>query len=125
MNHIVKTFKIGDCNSIKTPLEVHLKLQKDTKGKQVCSTNFRSLLGCLQYLMNTRLDLTYNVSYLSRFMDKPSSKHLSAAKRILSYLKGTENYRLLYNRGNKDLKIIGYSDSEFAGDINDRKSTSG
>ena len=57
-------------------------------------------------------------------MDKPSSEHLSAAKRILRYLKGTENFGLLYNIRNRDLKISGYSDSDFARDINDRKSTS-
>ena len=53
-------------------MEVHLKLQKYIEGKQVCSTNFRSLIGSLRYLMNTGPDLTYIVSYLSRFMDKPS-----------------------------------------------------
>ena len=58
-------------------------------------------------------------------MDKPSSEHLSAAKRILRYLKGNVNYDILYNRGNRDLKITEYSDSDFARDINDRKSTSG
>ena len=71
-NHILKKFKMSDYNSIKTPMEVHLKLQKYIEGKQVCSTNFRSLIGSLTYLMNTRPDLTYIVSYLSRFMDKPS-----------------------------------------------------
>ena len=116
---------MSDCNSIKTPIEVHLKLQKETEGKQVSSTNFRGLIGSLKYLMNTRPDLTYSVSYLSRLMDKPSSEHLSAAKRILRYLKGTENFGHLYNRGNRDLNIIGYSDSDFAGDVNDIKSTSG
>ena len=114
-----------DCNSIKMRMEVYSKLQKETEGKQVNLTNFRSLIGSLMYLMNTRPDLTYSVSYLIRFMDKPSSEHLSTAKGILRYLKGTENYGLLYNRGNKDLKITGYSDSDFAGDTNDRKSTSG
>ena len=43
----------------------------------------------------------------------------------MRYLKGTENYGLLYNRGNRDLKITEYNDSDFAGDINDRKNTSG
>ena len=113
-NHILKTFKMSDCNSIKTPMKVHLKLQKDIEGKQVYSTNFRSLIGSLKYLMNIRPNLTYCVSYLSRFMDKPSLEHLSKAKRIMRYFKGTKNYGLLYNRGNRDLKIIGYCDSDVA-----------
>ena len=116
---------MSDCNAIKMPMEVHLKLQKKAQGKQVNSTNFRSLIGSLRYLLNTIPDLTYSVSYLSRFMDKPSSDHLAAAKRILRYLKGTMNFCLMYNRGDRDLTITGYSDSEFSGDINNRKSTSG
>ena len=69
-NHILKVFKMNDCNAIKTPMEVHLKLQREAKGKLVNSTNFRSLIGSLRYLMNTRPDITYSVCYLSRFMDK-------------------------------------------------------
>ena len=124
-NHILKVFKMNDCNAIKTPMEVHLKLHREAEGKRVNSTNFRSLIGSLRYLMNTRPDITYSVSYLSWFMDKPSSEHLVAAKRILRYLKGTVNFGILCKRGDKDMKITGYSDSDFFGDINDRKSTSG
>ena len=124
-NHILKVFKMNDCNAIQTPMEVHLKLQKEAEGKLVNSTNFRSLIGSLRYLMNTMPDITYCVSYLSRFMDKPSSEHLAAAKRILRYLKGIVNFSILYKRGDRDMKITGYSNSDFAGDINDRKSTSG
>ena len=98
---------MSECNTTKTPIEVHLKVQKDGEGEQVCSTNFRSLIGSLRYLMNTRPDLTYSVSYLSRFMDKPNSEQLLAAKRILRYLKGIENLGFSYKKGNKDLKIIG------------------
>ena len=60
-----------------------------------------------------------------RRVNKPSSEHLVAAKRILRYLKGTMNFGILYKRGDKDMKITGYSDSDFAGDINDMKSTLG
>ena len=123
-NHILKVFKMNDCNAIKTPMDVHIKLQREAEGKLVNSANFRSLIGSLRYHMNTRPDITYSVSYLSRFVDKPSSEHLVAAKRILRYLKGTVNFRILYKRGDRDMKITGYSDSDFAGGINDRKSTS-
>ena len=113
-NHILKVFKMNDCNAIQTPMEVHLKLQREAEGKLVNSTNFRSLIGSLRYLMNTRPDITYCVSYLSRFMDKPSSEHLAAAKRILRYLKGTVNFGILYKRGDRDMKIIGFNDSDFS-----------
>ena len=125
INHILKVFKMNGCNAIQTLMGVHLKLQREAEGKLVNSTNFKSLIGSLRYLMHTRPDITYCVIYLSRFMDKPSSEHLAAAKRILRYLKGTVNFGILYKRGDRDMKITGYSDSDFAGDINDRKSTSG
>ena len=125
INHVLKAFKMDECNAIQTPMEVHLKLQRENQGKLVNSTNYRSLIGSLRYLLNTRPDLTFCVSYLSRFMDKPSSEHLAAAKRILRYLKGTVNFGVLYKKGDRNMKITGFSDSDFAGDINDRKSTSG
>ena len=125
INHVLKAFKMDECNAIQTPMEVHLKLQRENQGKLVNSTNFRSLIGSLRYLMNTRPDITFCVSYLSRFMDKPSSEHLAAAKRILRYLKGTVNFGVSYKKGDRNMKITGFSDSDFAGDINDRKSTSG
>ena len=98
INHILKAFKMDDCNAIQTPMEVHLKPHREAEGKLVNLTNFRSLIGSLRYLMNTRLDITFCVSYLSRFMDKPSSEHLAAAKRILRYLNGTVNFGILYKR---------------------------
>ena len=52
-NHILKVFKMNDCNAIKAPMEVHLKLQREAEGKLVNLTNFRSLIGSLRYLMNT------------------------------------------------------------------------
>ena len=58
-------------------------------------------------------------------MDKPSSEHLAAAKRILRYLKGTVNFGVSYKKGDRSMKVTGFSDSDFSGDINDRKSTSG
>ena len=125
INHVLKVFKMDECSAIQTPMEVHLKLQRENQGKLVNSTNFRSLIGSLRYLMNTRPDITFCVSYLSRFMDKPSSEHLAAAKRILRYLKGTVNFGVSYKKGDRNMKITGFSDSDFAGDINDRKSTSG
>ena len=55
-------------------------------------------------------------------MEAPTSTHMKATKRILRYLKGTINYGLLYS-SSIDFKLIGFSDSDFAGDIDDRKST--
>ena len=104
-------------------MEARLKLVKDGKEDEENPSQFRSLICSLRYLLNTRPDITYNVNYLSRYMNKLSSEHMSAAKRILRYIKGTSSFGLRYERGKKNYSIQGLSDSDFAGDSDDRKST--
>ena len=58
-------------------------------------------------------------------MSKPNSEHMSAAKRILRYIRGTSSFRLRYERGKKNYSIQGFSDNDFAGDSDDRKSITG
>ena len=116
---------MSECNSVKTPMEAHLKLGAERENDEVNPSKFRSLIGSLRYLLNTRPDLTYSVNYLSRFMSKPSSEHMNAAKRVLRYIKGTSSFGLRYERGMKKHFVQGFSDSDFAGDKFDRKSTSG
>ena len=77
------------------------------------------------YLINTQPDITYSVNYLRRYLNKPSSQHMSAAKRILRYIKGTSSFRLRYERGKKNYSIQGFSDNDFVGDSDYRKSTTG
>jgi len=71
----------------------------------------------------TRPDLAYTMSRLSKFFDSPTEEHAAAAKRVLRYLKGTVNKGITY-MGSKRT-FAGYSDSDFAGDVDDRKSTGG
>ena len=59
------------------------------------------------------------------YMENPTLDHLSATKRILRYVKGTLNFGLRYSKYQSQDPLIGYSDSDFAGDMDDRKSTSG
>ncbi|EOY03877.1 Cysteine-rich RLK (RECEPTOR-like protein kinase) 8 [Theobroma cacao] len=66
----------------------------------------------------------YSVSFLSRFMKEPTDQHYTAAKRVLKYLKGTLNHEIHFTRFPK-FKLIGYSDCDWAGNIDDSKSTSG
>ena len=106
-------------------MEARLKLEKEGREEEENPSKFRSLIGCLRYLVHTRPDITYSVNYLSRFMSKPNSEHMSAAKRILRYIRGTSLFGLRYERGKKNFVVQGFSDSDFAGDRNDRKSTTG
>lgn len=76
------------------------------------------------YLTATRPDLAFAVSMISRFMENPTEQHLTAAKRIMRYIKGTLSYGILY-KTDQEAKLFAYSDSDYAGDQDDRKSTSG
>ena len=104
-------------------MECRLKLKREG-GVEVEYALFRKLIGCLRYLTLTRLDLIFSVSYLSQFMSKPYSNHMAAAKRVLRYIKGTSDYGLVYE-SDTDCRLMGYCDSDYAGDLDDRKSTSG
>ena len=77
------------------------------------------------YLITTRPDIMYSVSLISRYMENPTESHLFAIKRILRYLKCTIDFGILYQKGDNEDMILGYTDSDYAGDIDDRKSTSG
>ena len=89
------------------------------------ATEYRSLIGSLRYLCNSRPDLAYAVGYLSRFMEVPRQEHLTAVKRVLRYVAGTVHWGVHYHPGGVAPKLLGYSDSDLAEDVNDRKSTSG
>jgi hypothetical protein len=107
-------------------MEQRLKLYKGKEEEVVEPTAYRSIIGSLRYIMNTRPDLAYSVGVVSRYMEAPRKAHWVAVKRILRYLKGTIGYGCKYERG-IGLKpiLLGYSDSDFAGDAEDRKSTTG
>ncbi|KAG6411307.1 hypothetical protein SASPL_129387 [Salvia splendens] len=121
---ILKKFKMEDCKPINTPVECGVKLSKNDKGEKVDPTLYKSLVGSLRYLTCTRPDILYATGLVSRYMENPTTTHFKAAKRILRYIKGTIDYGLLYSATN-DYRLVGYSDSDWAGDTDDRKSTSG
>ena len=115
-----------NCNSCETPMECRLKLSKLKSGDPINPTEYRSIIGSLRYIVNTRPDLAFVVGVVSRYMEAPGKEHWAAVKHILRYLKGTMGYGCKYERG-AELKpiLVGYSDSDYAGDPEDRKSTTG
>lgn len=121
---MLKRFNMFSCKSVASPLVLNCKLSKDDGEKLVDPTPYRSIVGSLLYLTITRPDLAYSASFLSRFMNAPSTSHVGAAKRVLRYLKGSINFGIMFER-NKDVKLEGYADSDWAGSIDDMKSTSG
>ncbi|PKU59392.1 putative mitochondrial protein [Dendrobium catenatum] len=121
---MLKKFKMDNCKPINTPIECRVKLSKHDEGERVDPTFFKSLVGSLRYLTCTRPDILYVVGLLSHYMETPTTSHLRTAKRILRYIKGTIHFGLLYSSSN-DFRLVGYSDSDWASDMNDRKSTTG
>ena len=84
---------------------------------------FASAVGSLMYAMLcTKPDICYAVRIVSRYQSDLGEEHWIAVKHILKYLRRTRNYMLLYSSGS--LETIGYTDSDFQGDIDSRKSTS-
>jgi hypothetical protein len=82
-------------------------------------------VGSLRYLVHTRLDLAYSVGYVSQFLQRSTTEHEQAVKRIVRYVAGTLDYSLYYPRCPGEAHLVGYSDSDHADDINTSKSTSG
>jgi len=127
---ILKKFKIDNCKPLSTPISngQHLSKtmcpQNETNIKEMESVPYAQAVGSLMYAMtSTRSDICHAVGLVSRYQSNPGKTHWQARKRIFKYLQGTKNIKLCF--GISDLKIAGYTHADFAGDANDRKSTSG
>jgi hypothetical protein len=117
---------MGDCKPCQTPMEEKLRLSKQSTAPKVDATRYRSIVGGLRYLVHTRPDIAFAVGFVSRFMEDPKEDHLAAVKHLLRYVAGTTSYGLVYpRRSGKGLELTGFSDSDMAGDIDGRKSTTG
>ena len=121
---ILNKFHMDDCKRTSTPMNQKEKFSKDDGTEKVDESQYRSLIGCLMYLTATRPDIMFSVSLLSRFMHCASEVHFQAAKRIVRYIKGTTNYGIKYSYC-QNFKLHGYSDSDWAGSIDDMRSTTG
>ena len=120
---ILEAVGLANYNPSITPMESRLKLSKSIIDLVVNAMEYRMIMGALRYLVNTRPDLAYAVGYTSRFMEKPTTEHLVAVKRMLRYVAGMVNYGCYYERKEGKTTLLGYSDSDHGADVNGRKST--
>jgi hypothetical protein len=121
---ILEMSNMTGCNPCHVPIEVRLKLSKQSTHPLVDATAYRSIVGSFRYLMNTRPDRAFAVSYMSHFLEKPREDHLAAMKKILRYVAGNCNWGIWFGRkkGNHAL-LTGFNDVDFAGDVDVRKNT--
>lgn len=111
------------CKPCPTPCLPTTKLLKFDGVPLSDPTLYRSLVGGLQYLTFSRPDIAFAVNTLCQFMHTPTEPHFSTVKHVLRYLAGTLTHRIHFTSG--DVHLQAYSDAEWAGDVNDRRSTTG
>ena len=140
MEKIVDRFGMSDSKPVPTPMEepksLDARLEVITENdNDAINIPYREAIGSLMYLMmGSRPDIAYAVGKLARFCEKPKWKHWVAVKRVLRYIRGTSKMGLCYDglkdglvdyqESVKETDLFGYCDSDWAGDVSDRKSTS-
>ncbi|KAK6124252.1 hypothetical protein DH2020_042004 [Rehmannia glutinosa] len=107
-----------------TPMVASLRLSKFTGDPSIDGTSYRSIVGALQYVTITRPEISYSVNKVSQYMVNPLDSHWKAVKRILRYLAGTPDVGLNFTAATH-LILTAFSDSDWAADLDDRRSTSG
>ena len=128
---VLRRFNMEECKPISVPLSPGEKLSHEqgafteTERRAMEVTPYRQVVGSLMYLMVcTRPDLAAAIGILARFMQDPGRPHWEAAKRVLRYVQHTRKLGLHYAR-RQNLEIVGFCDSDWGGDPDTRKSTTG
>ena len=131
INKILERFRMKDCSPSVAPIMKGDKLslnqcpKNDLENESMKNIPYASVVGSLMYAqVCTRPDIAYAVGVLGRYQSNPGVDHWRAAKKVMRYLQGTKDYMLMY-RQTDNLDLVGYSDADFAGCVDSRKSTSG
>ncbi|GJU38040.1 putative ribonuclease H-like domain-containing protein, partial [Tanacetum coccineum] len=121
---ILKKFNYTDVKTASTPVDLEKPLVKDGDANDVDVHIYRSMIRSLMYLTASRPDIMFEVCACARFQVTPKTSHLLAVKRIFRYLKGKPTLGLWYSRDSL-FELVAYTDSDYAGATQDRKSTTG
>ena len=126
INAILRRFGMEEAHSMQSPMDPNVHLDNtDCEDKPADKDQYLAIIGSLMYAaLATRPDISFCVTSLSRYNQSPLTMHLTAAKRVLRYLKHTKHYRLHYSR-DWTKSLAGFTDSDWAGRIATRKSIGG
>jgi len=125
---IIRRFGLLDAKPAKTPLDLQVDLNNPhCEDKSVDRKEYLTIVGSLMYaVLGSRPDIAFSVTALSRYNVQPLKMHLTAAKRVLRYLKATSNLCIHYRRlPHSELSAVGYTDSDWARNLKTRKSVGG
>ncbi|WVZ07203.1 hypothetical protein V8G54_020549 [Vigna mungo] len=131
INKVLKRLRMEKCSPGIVPIQKGDKFSQmqcpknDLERKAMESIPYASVVGSLMYAQTcTRPDISFAVGMLGRYQSNLGMDHWKAAKKVLRYLQGTKEYMLTYRKSDH-LEVIGYSDSDYVGCVDSRKSTFG
>lgn len=124
---VLERFGMREAKPVSIPIDPHVILYPVEEDDGPLSiVPHREAIGSLVFLATVfRPDIAYVVSSASKFLNRHSVEHWRAVKRIFAYLKGTKNYGLKYKSGGSKKELIGFSDADYANDVETRRSTTG
>ena len=125
IEQMAKRFGMLDSNYVATPLSPSAKLTSidDSTHPPPDPKLFRAIIGSLMYANMTRCDIAHAVSQLSRYLAKPTQAHMNEAKHVVAYLYHHRHLGPTYD-GNMSAELVGYTDADWAGCLDTRRSTS-
>ena len=131
INTIAKRFNISSGRSVTSPMDPSIDLRIAMDIDDTIDIPYTSLIVSINYCaISTCPDIVYATNKCAQFTSRPTLVHWEAAKRIVRYLLHTKEYGITYTQGGKGIEgyahnLAGYTDADYASDVNDRKSTTG
>ena len=122
LKKVLTRFGMSNCATAPTPMVINTQMQAELvdKARPEVTQEYQSMIGSMMYpMIQTRPDICYAITMLSRFNQNPNATHIQAAKRVIRYLKGSLNYGLFYGATND---LVGYTDADWASDAETRRS---
>src|SRR6266480_7761449 len=125
IKNLLKQHEMKNCHTVSTSMQEELQITNTAVNDDKFVNKYQSVVGSLQFLATyTRLDISFAVGFLARWNHAPTKQCWEAVKYTMRYLKGILSYGVLFD-GSQGFRLVGYSDSDWGADLQDRKSTTG